>query len=166
MNIQENGQDKERMGLIAGAAQDTARALGIDLDNYTHESVVSKIDSTIVDLVFDRETPVSSDKDCDLGLAALWGTQLVKGQDWYWADVVVNNEFNEVAVISPDKSMIIFPFAFVRGCIGRQCVCTISLCFNMLTDGSAFAQLPSGGYENILLHIRHVIPPYTLEPSA
>ena len=39
---------------------------------------------------------------------------------WYWADVVIDDEFNEVAMISRNQEMIIFPFSFTAGCIAKQ----------------------------------------------
>jgi len=123
---------------------------------------MAKVNDAIVDLVFEKNTPVSKDENPDLLLGALWGTQMARQFRWYWADVVVDDQFNEVAVISPNQEMIIFPLSFVSAIIHKQCICTVMLAFNMLLEDDRIGTIHPGAYENIMLDIHHIIPPYTL----
>ena len=96
------------------------------------------------------------------------GTAVVPDGDFTRAtvDVVIDDEFNEVAMISPNQEMIIFPFSFTAACIEKQCICTILLAFNMLLENDGIGEISPATYENIMLNIHHIVPPYTLEPDG
>jgi len=166
MKITESPQDLERQALIQQVTLDAAAMLEIDLENDESQFIVTKVYDTIVDLVFERVTPVSEDENPHLLLGALWGAQMARQFNWYWADVVIDEQFNEVAMISPNQDMVIFPFSFTQACIDRQCICTILLAFNMLIENDKAGEFETGSYENIMLDIYHIIPPYELEATG
>ncbi len=161
MKIVESKPAEERMQLIHAVAGDAAQLLQVDAAADAPQAIVAKVDAAMVDLVFQRDTPVAQDENPDLLLGAIWGVQLARQFNWYWADVVVDDQFEEVAIIAPQREMIIFPLSFAAAVINRQCVCTVMLAFNMLLEGQ-IGQLPPGSYENIMLGIHHIVPPYTL----
>ncbi len=161
MNIKESTPSEERQGLINSVANDAA--LYLKVSNNTPQEIIAKINQTIEDLFFAKATSIPTDEEPYLLLGALWGAQLQRQFNWYWADVMINDEIPEVALISPKQEMIIFPFSFVGSCLNKQCISTIELAFNMLLENKQLQTLPQGGYENIMLGIHHVIPPYTLE---
>lgn len=163
MKIVESQPDEERMSLINAVADEAAALLSVNGESDSPQSIVSKIYDTTVDLVFGKQTPVSEDENPHLLLGALWGRQMERQFDWYWADVIIDDQFDEVAMIAPNQEMIIFPLSFTAAIIDRQCICTIMLAFNMLLEGTQFEEIPAGAYENIMLNIHHLIPPYTLE---
>ena len=166
MKIVESQPDKERMTLINAVANDAAILLDVDCTSDSPQSIVSKVNDAMVDLVFEKDTPVSQDENPDLLLGALWGAQMARQFNWYWADVVVDDQFNEVAMISPNQEMIIFPLSFTSAIINKQCICTVLLAFNMLLEDDRIGTIPPGTYENILLNIHHIVPPYTLESGG
>jgi hypothetical protein len=166
MKVVESSPDQERLDLIKGTAEDAAKLLGIDLVSDSPQSIMVKVNDAIVDLVLEKPSPVSEDENPDLLLGCLWGAQMVRQFGWYWTNAVIDDEFDEVAVISPNQEMIIFPLSFASACITKQCICTVLLAFNMLLEGRHIGQVSAGAYENIMLHIHHIGPPYELEPSA
>ena len=166
MRVQESSPDQERLGLIDAVAGDTFALLNIDPESDSPQYIIQKVNDAVVDLVFDRPTPVSEDENPHLVLGALWGAQMARQFHWYWADVVIDDEFNEVAMISPNQEMIIFPFSFTAACIEKQCICTILLAFNMLLENDRIGEIAPATYENIMLSIHYIVPPYTLEPDA
>jgi len=163
MKVTESTPDRERLDLIDAVTIDAAQLLGIDLSNDPPQAIMTKVNDAIVALVFGEATPVSQDENAHLLLGALWGAQMARQFHWYWADVVIDDTCNEVAMISPNKKMIIFPFSFVGACINKQCICTVLLAFNMLL-ADRIGDIPAGSYENIMLQIHHIVPPYMLEP--
>lgn len=162
MKVTESPQDAERQELIQAVTHDAATLLDVDLAADSPHSIVTKINEAIVDLVFERENPITQDENPHLLLGALWGAQMARQFRWYWADVVIDDEYPEVAMISPGQEMIIFPFGFTEACINRQCICTILLAFNMLLENDRMGEIPPGTYENIMLNIHHIVPPYDL----
>lgn len=166
MKVYESPPDAERLRLIEAVAGDAATLLDIDLQADLPKAIMAKVNEAIVDLVFARPTPVSEDENPHLLLGSLWGAQMARQFQWYWADVVIDDEFNDVAMISPHQEMIIFPFSFAAACIEKQCICTILLAFNMLLENDRIGEIPPATYENIMLNIHHIVPPYTLEPDS
>ena len=166
MNITESPPDKERMALIDSVANEAGGLLGFDLANDPPQSVMSKVDEVIVDLIHEKPTPVSEDENPDLLLGVLWGACLVRQFGWYWSDVVVDDQFDEVAVIAPQQEMIVFPLAFVAAVLDRQCVCTLALAFNMLLEEGQIEAFSPGAYENLMMGVHHLVPPYSLEASG
>ena len=166
MKVAESPPDNERLALLSAVTNDAAELLGIDLEADSPQSVMKKVNEAIVALVFGKPTPVAEDENPDLLLGCLWGAQMARQFNWYWADVVIDDSFNEVAMISPSQEMIIFPLSFVGACIQKQCICTVLLAFNMLLENDRIGEITSGSYENIMLSIHHIVPPYTLEESG
>ena len=163
MKVQESPPDQERLGLIEAVIEDAAALFDIDLKTDSPQAIMKKLNDAVVDLVFERPTSVSEDENPHVVIGALWGAQMARQFQWYWADVVIDDDFNEVAMISPNQEMIIFPFSFTAACIGRQCICTILLAFNMLLENDQIGKILPGTYENIMLMIHHIVPPYTLK---
>jgi hypothetical protein len=166
MKVTETPPDNERLALLSAVTNDAAELLGIDLEADSPQSVMKKVNEAIVALVFGKPTPVAEDENPDLVLGCLWGAQMARQFNWYWADVVIDDSFNEVAMISPSQEMIIFPLSFVGACIQKQCICTVLLAFNMLLENDRIGEITPGSYENIMLSIHHIVPPYTLETSG
>ena len=163
MKVIEATPDQERLRLLNSVANDGAKYLGCDSEHDSPKDIMAKVNEAIVALVLGNETPVSEDENPDLLLGCLWGVQMIRQFNWYWADVKIDDKYDEVAIISPNKEMIIFPLAFASACINKQCICTVLLSFNMLLEGNQFNSLKPGSYENIMLGIHHIVPPYVLE---
>ena len=163
MKIVESQPNAERMTLINAVANDATVLLDVGEDS--PQATVAKVNDAIVDLVLGKENPISQDDNPDLLLGALWGSQMARQFDWYWADVVVDDQFEEVAVISPNQEMVIFPLSFTSAIIQKQCICTVLLSFNMLLDNNRIETFAPGTYENIMLGIHHIVPPYSLESA-
>jgi hypothetical protein len=163
MKVSESTMDEERMELIKAVTRDGAELLDINLSEDPPEDIMRKVNDAIVALVLGQETPVAQDENPDLLLGCLWGSQMARQFNWYWADVVIDDEYNEVAMISPNREMILFPLAFTSACLNKQCICTVLLAFNILMENDQIGEMEPGAYENIMLNIHHIVPPYTLE---
>jgi hypothetical protein len=163
MKVSESTMDEERMELIKAVTRDGAELLDINLSEDPPEDIMRKVNDAIVALVLGQETPVAQDENPDLLLGCLWGSQMARQFNWYWADVVIDDEYNEVAMISPNREMILFPLAFTAACLHKQCICTVLLAFNILLENDQIGEMEPGAYENIMLNIHHIVPPYTLE---
>lgn len=166
MKVAESPPDTERLELLWAVTNDAAELLGVDLVSDSPQSIMTKVNEAIVALVFGEPTPVSDDERPDLLLGCLWGAQMARQFNWYWADVVIDDSFDEVAMISPGKEMIIFPLSFVGACIQKQCICTVLLAFNMILENDRIGVIAPGSFENIMLSIHHIVPPYTLDTEA
>ena len=157
--------DAARMKLIEAVANDASGFLGVDPATDSPASIVKKIDATIVDIVFGKPAPIPDTEEKHLVLGCIWGAQIVREFGWSWADIRSGDAL-DVAVVSPSKDMVIYPLTFVAECIQKSRICTVELSFNMLRERKGDAIFQSNGYENVMTHIRHIVPPYALEKRS
>lgn len=163
MKVEESTPDAERLELINAVIKEAGALLGVDPANDPPQQIMEKVNDAIVALALGTETPMSQEEDAHLLLGSLWGAQMARQFRWYWANVVIDDTYNEVAMIAPNREMIVFPFSFVEACINKLCISTVLLAFNMLLENDRSGEIEPGTYENIMLDIHHIIPPYTLE---
>lgn len=92
---------------------------------------------------------------------SLWGEQLVRTLNWEWVNVTFHEhgDTSALGVVSPDRSLAIYPCHFIFGCMANHAPVTIMLSYNMLIDGSSIPTLPPGGYENVMDGVQHIVPP-------
>jgi hypothetical protein len=61
-------------------------------------------------------------------------------------------------VFSSDRSLGIYPWYFILGCIENGAPATILLAWNMLKEG-AIPEIESNSYTNLMDGVHHIIPP-------
>jgi hypothetical protein len=90
----------------------------------------------------------------------LWGEQLVREFGWEWSAVTFHdhNDSKAIGVFTRDRSLAIYPWHFIVGCLENNATVTILLAFNMLVAGTIPPQEPNG-YLNLMDHVIHIIPP-------
>ena len=120
------------------------------------------VDHELVNLVFDKTTPFPGDEYPDFYLGALWGSQIVRQFDWHWSEVTLDRDDQEVAIIAPDKTMIVFPFAFVSAFIYRELPCNVTVAFKKLLEEYPSKKKRRGRYENILLTFQQATSPHVI----
>jgi len=155
----------ERARLIESVTKEGAIHLGVNVANDPPSEIVKIIDATIVKIVFGQADPIPDTEEKDLVLGCLWGAQMVREFGWSWADIRFGDAL-DIAVVSPARDMVIYPFTFVGDCITKRCICTVELSFNMLLERKGETIFPENSYESVMMHIRHIVPPYTLEANG
>lgn len=148
------------VSLDCGAA-DAAAMLEIDQSIHSADEIVAAIDQCVCQLQKTSGIPVSEEDDPALTLGSLWGQQLVKEFGWSWAGVTFHDhkDTEAIGVFSADRSLAIYPFHFIWGCLENNEPVTIQLAFNILKDASRIPPLPPKGYENVMEHAHHADPP-------
>ena len=79
---------------------------------------------------------------------------------WAWAEVTFrrHGDVPATAVVSPDRSMAIYPIHFVVECLRDAAVdVTIGLAFDELTAGRVDGFTP-GGFANVMDVVRRAVP--------
>lgn len=90
-------------------------------------------------------------------LGALWGSQLVQRFGWGWV-MVEDDGDSSIAVVDGRRSMVVYPFDYVYGCLESGEYPTILLAFNLLADGG-LPTFPDRSYTSIMDGIQHIVPP-------
>ncbi len=93
-------------------------------------------------------------------IGALWGMQMVRQFQWEWTLVEEDDEdaSKSVAVFDKRRSLGIYPFDYLFGCLENKAYPTILLAFNMLMAGSINTG-PERAYENLMDGVQHIVPP-------
>jgi hypothetical protein len=124
----------------------------------TPAAVVAAVDAVVAEA--QRGTSVVDPADVPYLFGSLWGDQVVAAFGWAWAEVVFRRHEGTVAlaVVSPDRSMAIFPVHFIAGCLADpDADVTIALSFGQL-DADAVGGFTPGGYANVMDHVYRVAP--------
>ena len=163
MSVLEEPVSDEILGNIRDCAADCLELLGSQFTADHPARLVDAIDNFTYRLQKGDATASASFEDTEdagLILGSLWGQQLVKQFGWQWAKVTLHDDGNAVmfGVVSPDRSLAIYPFEFVEQCLNDARIdCTIMLSFNMLLD-AGIPQMDAGSYTNVMDGIHRIVP--------
>ena len=96
-------------------------------------------------------------EDLPYSLGALWGEQLVREFNWTWRNVTTPAIGTTLGVISPDKSLVVYPVHYLFHCLARpDADPTILLAFNMLSEGKTESQ--PNDYRNLMTSVLRIVP--------
>lgn len=137
--------------------------IGIDPRNSDARTVMAAINTYVTKWQKGERPPknVADLEDSQYTLGAVWGEQLAATFGWEWASVTFHEhgDSGAVGVFSPDRSLAVYPFHFLLGCLQDPRVpVTILLSFNMLAEGK-IPRMPAQGYQNLMDGVHHLIPP-------
>lgn len=158
MPVTESQIDASIMDSFPGVAQEGADLLGIEAAQPPH-AIVEAIHRFVHEAGEpDPETDVWTEFALPLG--TLWGEQLRRHFGWEWASVIQHDhdDFRAIGVFSTDRSLAIYPWYFVLGCLERGATSTILLAFNML-DANKIPPQPPRSYTNVMDGVHHIVPP-------
>lgn len=127
------------------------------------DAVVRLIDS-YVDTYQAERRHEDQRSNCDLEqerlaveLGSAWGRQFVRRFNWQWLSVH-HDKGDEWAVVSPDRSLIVYPIHFIRACLlSSEIDCSAMLVFNMLGVGTIPTVAP-GSLTDLMLAVRRLVP--------
>lgn len=157
--ISESEVSSEQAGLIPQVARSAAEFLEIDLQTAAPEAIVEAVDD-FVHRLQREQVAAPEDEEVEIFFGCLWGEQLVREFGWEWANVTFHEhgDVKAIGVFSPDRSLAIYPFHFIIGCLENEAPVTIMLAFNLLRDSSRIPELPPRGYENVMDHVHPIVP--------
>ena len=160
--ITERPLESDMLHNIRGCARDCATELNLDTEALSPAELVKAVNDHLHN--WQKQSlpaPESPFKHEPLILGSLWAEQLVATLKWEWVMVVFHEhgDSEAVAVVSPNREMMICPFHFVFGCMANHAPVTIALSYNMLVEGSGIPPLPPNGYENVMDKVHHIVPP-------
>ena len=160
MSISESPIDDELLGHIQNAAKAGARLIDVDTGQLTSADIVHAVDEAIYAFQKGVGVKLVDDEDPSLLLGSLWGEQICRELGWTWSGAIFHNhdDSHAVGVFSPDRSLAIYPFHFLTGCLANQAPVTVELSFRMLLEGSDIPKLPANSFENVMDNCHHIVP--------
>ncbi len=148
MNVTEEEIAPSILASIEGAAGEGADLIGVQIDRSPAE-IVAAINAFVSTPPERRSGRIDKWTDRSLPLGSLWGRQLVRRFGWEWSSITFHDHDGSkaVGVFSQDRSLAVYPFHFVFGCLENQAPVTILLSFNMLEAGT----IPARGRRSTLI---------------
>lgn len=144
---------------IEGSAAEGADLVGVAVDAAPLE-IVAAVNKFVSKPPKRRSGRVDNWTDRALPLGSLWGCQLVRQFGWEWAGVIFHEHGDSKAfgVFAKDRSLAVYPWHFIFGCLENKAPATILLSFNMLAAGRIPAQ-EAKAYVNLMDGVHHIVPP-------
>lgn len=158
MSISEDKIMPNIMEGIEGSAEEGASLVGVATTEPPLR-IVTAINAFVSKPPEDLSDQVDNWTDLALPLGSLWGQQLVRQFGWEWSSVVFHDQGGNkaIGVVTKDRSLAVYPWHFVFGCLENNAGVTILLAFNMLLAESIPPQM-QGGYVNLMEHVHPLVP--------
>lgn len=123
--------------------------------------IVDAIDRYVVDLQAKNSVPWDAWYKYYTPLGALWGEEIGRTYDWEWERVWLDeNEGQFVyAIVSPDRSMVIYPFRYLIACLEDGKPIAVSRVYQALGDEREGLDFPPGSYTDILANPEVLLMP-------
>ena len=152
---------KDTLDGIAGSNAQGAALLGLSVDD-DPKKIVTAIDEFVYAWQGGKRPSekVIDPEDAPFALGSLWGQQIVRRFGWEWGMITFHQHNNTKApgVLSPDRSLAIYPIHFLMGCLRDSGVdATILLSYNMIEAGK-LGELSPGSYENLMDGVHRIVP--------
>ncbi|MFT3869681.1 MAG: hypothetical protein QM715_14600 [Nibricoccus sp.] len=159
MAIKEGPLNPRISSNMAGASAEGAAMIGVAIDAPPLK-IVEAINAFVANPPAKGSDPVDNWTDRAMPLGSLWGTQMVRQFGWEWTTITENEEGGTkgIGVFDKKRSIGLYPFHFVFGCLETNSYPTILLAFNMLLAGK-IPEMQAGEYINLMDGVRHVVPP-------
>jgi hypothetical protein len=154
--------DAKTLASIKASAKRAASLLGVAEQLEDPKAVVRAIDVFVFQWQKGkRPSPETlAPADAPLLAGSLWGDQLIKRFGWVWATVTFHERNNACvsAVVSPDRSLVVYPILFLTGCFQNPAIDgTIALSYNML-EAKKIGKMKPRQYFNLMEGVQRITP--------
>lgn len=161
MKISDSPVADEIMEMINDCIDEGLQALGQNYAKASPVEVVAGVDDFVGRWRKGFRPPaelIDDEDEARFSLGSVWGAQLVNQFGWEWTNVDFGDDGSAVGVVSPDRSLAIYPFDFMGECFDDpECDPTILLSFNMLLEGN-IPKMKKKSYTNVMDGVHRVIP--------
>lgn len=119
------------------------------------EELVAAIDLYFLNLQNSDSQPTDPWHGVVMPLGALWGEQICLKYGWTWENVWLDEHQGDsvYAIVSPDNSMLIYPFKHLFQCLGSGKTVAVSQVYQAIGKNKKLLELPAGSYNDILSNL-------------
>lgn len=144
---------------LKGAAVEGASLVNISVED-SPLRIVTAIDSYIKNQPKGKSR-VDNWENRALPVGSLWGEQLVREFGWEWRTTYLegNQPSKAIGVFEKDRSLGVYPWHFIFGCLEYGEEVKVLLAYNFLKSGK-IPELKPRGYLNLMEHIQYIVPPW------
>ena len=134
--------------------------LGLNERSDPHR-ILAAIDQFVYGWQCGERPPIPCEaEDLPYTLGSLWGEQLNRQFGWEWKTITFHEHGDSQApgVVSPDRSLAIYPIHFIIGCMANSTIdATILLSFKMLAESDWSDSTPRA-YANLMEQVFRIVP--------
>jgi hypothetical protein len=161
MRVTETLMSPEAIAGISGHARNGRCLFGAVPSVDDPDAIADWVDSIVFAWQDEERQPVASLEREDLiGILGFsWGEQIVAVHGWQWVNMVFHeyDDWETIAVVSPDRSLMILPFAFIYECLDDGADVTIGASLRVI-GSDAVPTFPPNSYTNLMHGLRRIVP--------
>lgn len=160
MQIEVKDIEKDIRAQLTGCAETAPSILGL---TGTIAEKIQQLDEQLVECQTDVHAFAAKfpDEDIVVLFGVAWGQCLVEEFSWQWKKVSFERDGADeklIAVVSPDRSMAIYPFEYVRAYLDDPTLdVTIALAFNML-QAKNHPNFEPDGLVDFMSGVQRIVP--------
>jgi hypothetical protein len=160
MKVTEQTVDESIRRHLPGAAAEGAALVGVSCEN-DPLMIVEAINAFIAEppkRKWFRKVDNWNDRAMPLG--SLWGVQMQRQFGWEWINMIQHDhdDLQVLAIFDRHRTVGVYPFHYIFGCLENEVYPTILLAFNMLMAGT-IPKFERGSYVNLMDGVQHIVPP-------
>ncbi|TRX76417.1 hypothetical protein [Pseudomonas mangiferae] len=160
MNISETVLDAEALSPLDAMAAQVLDAIAPRLPGGV--ASLDAIDQAVHEWQHSGTPPTVESVDQDdlvYAFGITWGNAVVRTHGWQWVDLTFHefDDWEGRAVVSPDRALMILPFAHIYECLEGSDEVKIS--FSLAVIGTdVIPTLDPNGYVNLVHNIQRIVP--------
>ena len=158
MRISETAVTAQDLINMTEFARNTAPTLGLKPSVLAIEANIIWVDSMVYDWQQGAAPAIDTD-DMVAVLGTVWAEQIIQQHDWVWVNLVFHDydDWEAYAIVSPDRSLMILPYAFIHECISEGTEVTIAA--SLTAIGSAvIPTFEPYSYTNLMHGLQRIVP--------
>lgn len=117
--------------------------------------ILAAIEQYLLTLQQSDSLPTDLWNEVYMPLGALWGEQIAYSYGWEWEKVWLDKHQGEFvfAIVSPNQSMVIYPFKHLYECIESGKTVSVSQVYRAIGENKELLKFPEGSYYEILSNL-------------
>lgn len=158
MPISETSMTAEDLNNVTAFARKMAPKLGLQPKVTDIEANITWVDSTVYDWQQGAVPAIDAD-DMVAVLGTVWAEQIIQQHDWIWVNLVFHDydDWEAFAIVSPNRSLMILPYAFIHECIAEGTEVTIAASLTAI-GSSVIPTFEPYSYTNLMYGLQRIIP--------
>ena len=151
--------DMELMGAVEDQSFLGLEMLGNLKASDPPEDIIAEIDRYLMSLQERDSIPLDAWYEFYTPLGALWGEQIGRTYGWEWEKVWLDEHKGDFvyAIVSPNRSMVIFPFRYFIDCVESGKTVAVSQVYYALGENRRLLGFPEDSYTDILTNLAYLV---------
>lgn len=158
MPISETTMTAEDLNNVTAFARKITPSLGLQPSISDIEANIIWVDSKVYEWQQGAAPAIDAD-DMVAVLGTVWAKQIIQQHNWLWVNLVFHeyDDWEAFAIVSPDRSLMILPYAFIHECITEGTEVTIAASLTAI-GSDVIPTFDPYSYTNLMHGLQRIVP--------